>query len=76
VKYLLVFFGVALADVFWTLYIVWAGERRKFLAGFASACVIGTGAYVTIEYVNDPQMIIPACLGAFAGTVWVLWLRD
>jgi hypothetical protein len=38
------------------------------LAGLASAAIILTGAFVTLAYVQDRRYLLPAVLGAFAGT--------
>jgi hypothetical protein len=68
VKALGVFLAVALADGLWTLYIVAAAARLPLPAALYSTGIVLTGAFVTLAYVRDRWYLLPAALGAFAGT--------
>jgi hypothetical protein len=75
-KILLVFGAVAVTDVFWTLYVTGANDGKIWKASFYSTMIVLCGSTATIEYVQDPRMIIPAALGAFAGTMLpLLWRK-
>lgn len=67
-KTILVFLAVACADALWTLYVQATAQDKKFKASLVSACIIVAGSFVTIEYVYNPILIIPAAFGAFVGT--------
>jgi hypothetical protein len=68
VKAFLVFAAVALADGLWTRYIRAASDGRRWPAANYSAAIIAVGAFTTIAYIDDPRYLLPACLGAWAGT--------
>lgn len=67
-KTILVFIAVACADALWTLYVQAAANNKKLKASLVSAAIILAGSFVTLEYVENPILIIPAALGAFFGT--------
>ena len=71
---LLVFLGVFAADVAWILYTRWGAQGRVLPTGFAAVSITLLSALVVLEYTHDRNMLIPACLGAFVGTVLpLLW---
>ena len=45
-------------------------KKNAALAGLYASAIVVTNAIVTISYVTDHWMVVPAVLGAFAGT-WV-----
>lgn len=68
ISYLSAFFGVAALDIVWAKYTYALTARAPWRAGiFASSIFILNGT-VTIGFVSDPWLLIPAALGAFAGT--------
>jgi uncharacterized membrane protein YfcA len=70
VDYIFTFFAVFFLDVVYTYYLRCVAENKVFLASFWSvACYLG-GSIAVINYTSDHWMLIPAMLGAFAGT-WV-----
>lgn len=68
--FLTVFVAMFAVDFVWARYITACAERARFEAASWSVLVILLGGYVAISYVGDPWLLIPAGLGAFAGT-WV-----
>ncbi len=75
-KAFLVFAAVAVTDVFWTLYVTGATEGKIWRASVYSTMIVVCGSTATIEYVQDPRMILPAAMGAFVGTILpLLWRR-
>lgn len=67
-KSLLVFLSVACLDFVWTFYTRAMVDRREGRAGLWSAAIIGIGGYAASEYVQNKSLLLPAALGAFAGT--------
>jgi hypothetical protein len=65
---LLTFCGMTALDFVWARYTLTTAEKQPWWAGgYASVLIILSGV-VTLTYVNDPWMLIPAAGGAFAGT--------
>lgn len=74
-KFILVFFAVALADVFWTKYMQAVSDDQALGAAFWSALIIAMSAFTTVEYINDRRVTIAAVAGAFVGTYLTVWWR-
>ena len=76
-KFLAVFLFVFVSDAIWTFYIANTARGNAFLAAIFSALTVLLGMTATIIIVADPGYIVPAVLGAFAGTYLtvVLWRR-
>ncbi len=66
--YLVVFLVMTLTDFVWAQYMSSVARQNTISASIWSVGVILLGSYVTRAYVADYGTIIPACLGAFAGT--------
>lgn len=63
-----VFFISAAVDAVWAKYIATAASGRAFAAAIWSSLIVGCGSFVTIEYVQNKWMIVPAVIGGFVGT--------
>ena len=74
--HVLVFFGMVLADVAWTLYFIETGRGKALAAGFWSAAIVAISAFLTVSYVHDRMLVVPAVLGAFAGTAATVWWKN
>lgn len=62
-------FSIALlVDILWVLYIRAVSKDLALMASFLGTALYASSAYVTINYVADNYMLIPALLGAFVGT--------
>jgi hypothetical protein len=72
-EWIYVFVAIFAADVFWTLYIQKVQESRPVAAGLWAVALFIPGALVTLSYVREPILLIPACLGAFTGTYCTIW---
>jgi hypothetical protein len=68
VNYIVVFFVVAIGDVFWTLLMQAVAKNRGHDAGLHSVCIIVASVYLARAYNHDGWLVIPAALGAYAGT--------
>jgi hypothetical protein len=75
-KFILVFFAVALADGAWTLYMQGVAEQRKWKASVSSVLIIALGAFTAISYIEDRRLLIPALLGAFVGTFVTMTIHE
>jgi hypothetical protein len=62
-----VFFGMVILDFIWVGYVVSLQKTQAVSAGLWAAIMIIVTGFVTVSYVNDPWLLIPAALGAFVG---------
>lgn len=69
-KPLAVFAVMVVLDVVWAKYIRATAEKRRWPAASMAGLLVLLGGFNTLAFVDDPRMILPAALGAFAGT-WV-----
>ena len=69
-SYVGVFLAVFVADGMWTLYVRAAADGQAIKAATYSTGIVLAGGFTTIALASSSWYLIPACLGAFAGT-WV-----
>jgi hypothetical protein len=74
VRFVAVFFVTFVADWLWAGYIGAVANRHRVRAGAMSALIVAAGAVTTVSVVANRWLVIPACVGAFAGT-WVATVR-
>ena len=55
-------------DFVWARYTAAMVEKHAAYAGLYGAGIVVLNGFVTLLYVATPVLLIPACLGAFAGT--------
>ena len=67
-KFLLVFLLVTIVDFIWARYIAHTAKNNAIKASCYAAILTLMGSVVTIAYVDNHYMIIPAALGALVGT--------
>lgn len=67
-KATLVFFAAGVTDALWTYYIKHTSLGNVWRATISSSFLVFASAFVTVEYVNDRQMVLIAALGAAVGT--------
>ena len=76
-RWFLVFGAVALMDVAWTFYILYAGRKHAFAAGVWSTMIVFFSAFSAVSYVQDHSLVTAAMAGAFIGTYLTVYrLRD
>jgi len=63
-----VFLVAAGADVLWAKYTMHAADRNAGRAALWGALIIPAGAVSIIAYTDNHWYLIPAALGAYAGT--------
>lgn len=68
IRFLAVFFAVAVVDVLWALYMGSVARKQAFWAATWSSLIILLGAFSVVQYTQDHWMLAPAMLGAFIGT--------
>lgn len=59
---------MVLLDAVWAVYIRSTADRKAGLASFCSAIIVVCGAFATLNFVDDPRLVLPAALGAAIGT--------
>jgi uncharacterized membrane protein YfcA len=67
-RFLFVFALVTVVDFMWALYIKHTAISNPLTASVYSSIITLIGGVVTLAYISDPKMLIPAVLGAFVGT--------
>lgn len=73
-KFILVFFLLFVLDLAWSFYLNNVKQGNPLSSASWAAFLYILGASATISYVTNPWLLVPACLGAFAGTyVGVVW---
>ena len=65
-----VFVALFVLDVFWTRYTAAVTVAHPTRASTYSALIVLANGVAVMIYASEPLMILPAALGAFAGT-WV-----
>jgi hypothetical protein len=73
--YLLVFAIALVSDYVWTACIHSISKEKPLSAAFFSALTVLLGGVATITFVSQPKYLIPAVLGAFAGTYLTVRLK-
>lgn len=73
-SYFVVFAGTFLLDVMWTLYVRGAAAGHPQRAGLASIGITLCSGMVTLEYIQDHTLLVPAALGAYGGTLLPIYL--
>lgn len=72
-SYVLVFLSTLLADFAWTKYNMESAAKRPHPAAFWSTLIILFGAFNIVSYTTNHWLLIPAALGAYAGTWIAVW---
>lgn len=67
-NYVLVFFAAMLTDWLWATYIAHTAAKNAIQAALWSGVLMLVGAYVTLSYLEDWRMLIPAVIGGMIGT--------
>lgn len=67
-KSLLAFFGMVALDFVWARYVIVLTKKHIAVGGGYAAAIMLLNGVVTLTYVSDPWMILPAAAGAFVGT--------
>lgn len=63
-----VFVGMTSLDFVWSRYVAANIEGSARAASNWAVLITLLSGYVTLSYVNDPRMLLPACAGAWVGT--------
>lgn len=66
--YVLVFFAAMATDWLWATYIAQTAAKNAIKAALWSGVLMLVGAYVTLSYLEDWRMLIPAVIGGMIGT--------
>jgi len=59
-------------DVLWAVYISEIAKNKPLSSAIAGGFLYTLGALVTIAYVSNPWMILPAVIGGFFGTYFTV----
>lgn len=67
-KIILVFFVTFILDWVWAAYIVNTSKKDAIKSSIYSGLILCMGAFITLSYVEDKRMLIPALIGGMIGT--------
>jgi uncharacterized membrane protein YfcA len=70
IEYIIVFLSMFVVDVFYAIYLKSIENNKPIFASFMATIVFFVASIATIGYIDNHWLLVPACLGAFAGT-WV-----
>jgi hypothetical protein len=74
--YLWIFLGAFVQDIFWTLYIRKVATGKPIISAFLSVAILLIGGYITINFVKNYFLLLPAGIGAFVATlITIYWDR-
>lgn len=59
-------------DVLWAVYISEIAKNKPLSSAMAGSFIYLLGALITIAYVSNPWMIVPAVIGGFFGTYFTV----
>jgi len=68
IKYLIVFLSIIVLDIIWVLYIRRVSQGKAVSASLYAVTVYLLSSFVTISYIENNYLLIPAALGAIIGT--------
>ena len=66
--WILVFIAYTALDFTFARYTKATADNKPLAASLWATSILMFTGYVTVSYVNDPWLLIPATLGAFLGT--------
>lgn len=67
-KFFMVMGLMVVVDACWAKYTLAMQRKDAMISGLWSVGIMLCGALVTVNYVGDKTMLIPAVIGAFLGT--------
>lgn len=70
--YIWMFVAAFMLDIIWARYTIALADRRALQAGGWSMLIFLVGGGLSVAYVHNPRLLIPAALGAFAGTYYAV----
>ena len=60
--------AICMGDAVWAKYITTAADGKAFAAATWGSLIVACGSFVTVQYVANKWMILPAIVGGFIGT--------
>lgn len=66
----LAFAGMVVLDIVFAFYTLKVAQRAEIQASLFATAILGLNGLVTVLYVEDNKLIVPAMVGAFVGT-WI-----
>lgn len=70
-----VFLLMIFVDFFWAKYITETASGNAFIASTWATILFVSSGFVTVEYVKNKWLLIPAGIGAFIGTYLGIFLK-
>jgi len=74
-KFAGVFIMATILDYAWSAYVQSVQIRGRFIASLWATMLMVLSGFVTVSFVKEPLLLIPAGLGAFFGT-WISFKKE
>lgn len=75
IEWIATFFALFFTDVFYTYYLRSVQNDEVLKASLWAVVVFFIAAIAVVNYTTDHWLLVPACLGAFAGTLVGMKIR-
>jgi hypothetical protein len=75
IKFIGVFVLTVIVDYAWSAYVQSVQVKSKLVASLWATTLMVLSGFVTVSFVKDPLLLIPAGLGAFVGT-WISFKKE
>jgi hypothetical protein len=75
IEWFLTFFALFFTDVFYTYYLRSVQNDEVLKASLWAVVVFFIAAIAVVNYTTDHWLLVPACLGAFSGTLVGMKIR-
>ena len=76
IEYATSFFALFFTDIFYTFYLKSVEQNKPIAAGSWAVVVYAIACLAIVNYIENHWLIIPSCLGAFAGTYVGIKMRN
>jgi len=76
IDYATSFFALFFTDIFYTFYLKAVEQNKPVAAGSWAVVCYSIASLAIVNYIDNHWLIIPSCLGAFAGTYVGIKMRN
>ena len=76
INYVISFFALFFTDVFYTFYLKAVEQNKPVVAGSWAVIVYSIASLAIVNYIDNHWLLIPSCVGAFAGTYVGIMLKN
>ena len=71
-KWIAIFLAAAVYDAIFACWSDTVTRKEPGMAAMFAAGIMLCAGFVTVNFVQDPWLLVPACSGAAFGTYWIV----